>query len=210
MTEPLAYTIGFLLGDGYFQLTPQGRKFVRVAKPDLEPIERIRDEVQEFCGVAYTISQKAKHVKGDYWGVDMTNVKLWDYIYTITKCKTEIPDWWQEWDKDSIAAMLSGLIDSDGYVAGPNSQGKMQMAFTNNRQSLVNAVYEMCQFLEIHTGQVGEFEGTSKGKQYTHYRITINLQSFKSAGIQLTCKRKQAKIDLYEPQRLVTRPPITG
>lgn len=208
-----AYILGVYLGDGCIQVrTPHNVGF-RLGTIDPDFAEATKQALFDVTGRTATItvhsvwpkSAKPNHCLqcacGDF-GL---------HLKEVTQNKTIIPAFVHGWDDEIKKHFVSGLMDSEGFVA----EGKNRITLTPCRyfmgfgccDSWFLDFKKILESLGIQTGQV-RHELLKSGK--TMRRLTIQLRSWIKSGCRFNIKRKQDRVDAYaeyEPYSLRSRYP---
>lgn len=118
------YLIGLFLGDGYASYSPNDRhyrvEFCLNSKKDKDIINFTESLLKKANYNSYKVQDK----RYDVVYVRINSKKL---FYEFTKEKNELRQNNKIADKTKIIGLLSGLIDSEGYVAN----GEIQLSQTN-------------------------------------------------------------------------------
>jgi hypothetical protein len=199
--ERCAYSLGFFLGDGNLNAGADGTRQVRFYKPDKEPLERVAREVLEVFGRSYAVAEdKSKHVKSDYWRLQLTHPMIFDFFVVNTRYRQEVPHEFFGAASPVQLALLAGLIDSDGFVSIASRGGermqemRCQMGFSNTNRHLVEQFAELGAAAGIKIQPVRE-SPPRIAHWKTLYGVTVNIRSAWLAGLRLTSARKQRKLE---------------
>ena len=75
-----------------------------------------------------------------------------------------------------IIPCLKGLIDTDGSIFIRKSNNAIGINFKNNSKPLVEDFREMCETLQIRTSKVYNGWTHSRGKNFRHFKVSINAK----------------------------------
>ena len=143
-SEPDAYLIGMLIGDGSYD-TKHG---TRLFTGDPSTWKFIEDNYN--C--SKTIESGDKYQK-EFRTYKITgfNRKLSDYgILGQSGFDKSLPQGIHEWDKESLSRFIAGLFDTDGYVT-LDKPFKFRIAFCQSNYSLLSEVKELLLKFGIHS-----------------------------------------------------------
>lgn len=197
----MAYTIGVVLGDGYLQsysAQKNGKWYplqvVRVGKPDLDTIERVRDQIEAVFGARYAIMPKTLKSGLTFYQLHAYRRDIFEFFATNTALKTKIPEFFFSADADTKREMIAGLMDSDGYISerpDPKGVTRWNIGFSNTKRDLVSGLAALMSSLGVKIGKVCEYQ---KAEYALLYSINPNLRSFTDAGCYFRAERKAKKL----------------
>jgi len=205
----IAYSIGVFLGDGHAGCYPVWRKksarlryVIGIASMDQEPVEKFKDQVNNFFKTNYKIwSFFNKH--GTLRHRIMTYQRsIFDFFTINTDNRWYIPPEIFRADDISKKEMIAGLLDTDGSIAksnrGKNKAPVWTMSFSNNKLSLTNGLLKLLKMNKIKTGKIS----WDKREYVTgeHHSVSINLKSFVDSDCYLYNQRKLKKLKSYIDQ----------
>ena len=201
-----AYSIGFILGDGCFhhasELHENGKRYSRrslqIAKQDLEPIERVRDEIASAFGIEYSVFERKPDKGLAIYHLRAARRDVFDFFSINTHFKAIIPQFYFSASDDIKRDLLSGLMDSDGYIAkSVQTKGgytQYQVGFSMTKREIVAGAANLMRSLGVKVGKLGEYE---KGQYMSMYGISPNIRSFYESGIRFHSGRKSSKLQDY-------------
>jgi len=201
-TSCLAYFVGMYLGDGwmgyvkslkgwYFRLNTIDKDFAEMAK---KTIKELTGNEGHICIHPVKKSSKPNHsytssVKDLYW------------VRQATQDKQRFPEFVNSWNREEKLALISGLMDSEGYVATTITHPGAISIGLKATSKWMDDLYSLCQELGISVGKIGK-ETLPSGKIAT--RFHFKSKSFVENGCYFNIERKQKRIDEWNlnPQRL--------
>lgn len=157
-----AYLIGLLIGDG----TYRKRSVPLLTTVDPDTWNYVENNTSgKLKRIDFT--QTGKEVR--YYGFNGYQSVLREYgIFGQTRKSKRLPNNIHEWDKESCAKLIAGLIDTDGYVMDSDSK-HCGIFFTQSNLELVKQIKELLLKFGIHSTIITQPEGYSAfgdGKQY--------------------------------------------
>ena len=157
-----AYLIGLLIGDG----TYRKRSVPLLTTVDPDTWNYVENNTSgKLKRIDFT--QTNKEVR--YYGFNGYQSVLREYgIFGQTRKSKRLPNNIHEWDKESCAKLIAGLIDTDGYVMDSDSK-HCGIFFTQSNLELVKQIKELLLKFGIHSTVITQPEGYSafgNGKQY--------------------------------------------
>jgi intein/homing endonuclease len=200
-----AYSIGFILGDGCFHSASElhengkwySRRSIQIAKQDLEPIERVRDEIASTFGIKYSVFERKPEKGLLIYHLRAARRDVFDFFSVNTSFKAIIPQFYFSADDDVKRDLIAGLMDSDGYIAYSLVKAKYpqwQLGFAMTKREIVAGAANIMRSLGVKVGKIGEYE---KGRYRNMHAIYPNIRSFIDAGFYFHSSRKNAKIQSY-------------
>ena len=191
-----ARMIGLLIGDGYYASS------MELAVAD----EEIAEYVRSIC--SYNVDkefitkdgrQYGRYVlKNSEWKPLLEEVGIWGQ----TKKNKRLPINIHEFDKESLAELLGGYFDADGYVKYNIKEKKVHVILTSYVEELLKEV--KCQLIKfgIHCSILEEHPkggfGDKKDERHTIFRLYItrrdSVERFKN-NIKLLCKHKNENLN---------------
>ena len=143
-SEPDAYLIGMLIGDGSYD-TKHG---TRLFTGDPSTWKFIEDNYN--CSKTIESGDKYQKEFRTYKIIGF-NRKLSDYgILGQSGSDKSLPQGIHEWDKESLSRFIAGLFDTDGYVT-LDKPFKFRIAFCQSNYSLLSEVKELLLKFGIHS-----------------------------------------------------------
>lgn len=190
------YALGLMIGDGNY--TTKYR--LGFSTKDLElanAINIIGNFKQANDAVHYTLNG-VKNVEN--W-LNKWNLKL---THTIDKI---IPDKMLYAEKEKMAALISGLFDTDGNIQATSDRGcSAKILFTNTSEKLCRQL----QYILLHYGIVSKLSYRDRNKKWNRvwelYIFGNNVKTFyEEIGFRLTRKNNILKDILLRKKRFVTQ-----
>lgn len=204
-TQSLAYVIGVYLGDGWMgHVKSRNGWDFRLNTIDLDFAVETQKAIFDLTGnkghiCTYPVKKSSKPNHSFLAGA-----KELFWIPPATQGKQFFPDIVWRWDRKTKLEFLSGLLDSEGYVAiskaHPNS---ITIGLKATNRWMVE-LYKMCQDLGVKIGKIGT-EVLPSGKIAA--RFHFNPISFIENGCYFKITRKQERINNWigNPQRLYAK-----
>jgi len=205
--EPVAYTIGALLGDGSVKhyCYIEGCRLVNtymvtISNMDKECIDRVCGEISMFSGKTYEVFPYANPN-----GTQMFRVAInWEPVFTFFHYfigeKMFVADEIFRASRKIRLDFLAGLFDTDGSIATHN--GYYRISYAARLKTLVEDVARLMQKLGVKVGKVHE---QVSGFGTTMYVIKPNIRSFFDSGCYFHVQRKANRLYDYvktvRPQR---------
>ena len=157
-----AYLIGLLIGDG----TYRKRSVPLLTTVDPDTWNYVENNTSgKLKRIDFT--QTGKEVR--YYGFNGYQSVLREYeIFGQTRKSKRLPNNIHEWDKESCAKLIAGLIDTDGYVMDSDSK-HCGIFFTQSNLELVKQIKELLLKFGVHSTIITQPEGYSafgNDKQY--------------------------------------------
>jgi len=208
-----AYILGVYLGDGAVTVrTPQNVGF-RLGTIDPDFAEATKEALLAITGRTAKINKvEVKKSSKPNYDLRCACGDFGLHLREVTQNKKNIPSFVHEWDDELKKAFVSGLMDSEGFVA----EGKTgRITLTPCRyfmgfgccDSWFMDFKKILESLGIQIGKV-RHEKLKSGK--TMQRFHIHLNSWIKSGCRFNIKRKQDRVDAYasyEPYSLRSRYP---
>lgn len=206
--EPVAYSIGALLGDGSVKtficsrgpnLGFQKQRTVRISNMDYECIERVKNEINGFFGSDYKVQAYKNPNNTEMFGLFIGGWEIYKFFHYFIGEKLMLPDEVFRAKKSARLAFLAGLFDTDGYIAAsPNSGSKSgvswRIGYAARYRTLVEDVARLMQKLGVKVGQIYEQDSEYNTRMYV---IKPNIRSFLDAGCYFHIKRKINRLADY-------------
>ena len=178
-----AYLIGILIGDGTYGKRKVPRLFT--ADPDTW-------RFVESTGLA---TLKQIFLPGDRYSKEFRMYQFPGFqsvlrehgIYGQTKKEKRLPSDLKDWDKESCAALIAGLIDTDGCVQDHEKQHAGIIFYQSNKK-LIKEIKNLLLKFGIHS-TIGYFK--EKNKYIKGRKVTSK------EGFNLTIKRRESVINFY-------------
>jgi len=196
--EPLAYSIGAMMGDGSVKKYGDAVN-VNLRNMDLDCVQRVSIEVNSFFGTHYKTSSYINPNGTLMYGFNAANWLIYDLFNYFIREKLVIVDEIFRANRKSRLDFLAGLFDADGYVAeGKNLNAKYgtswRVGFASRHRTFVEDVARLLQKLGVKVGKVYE---QLSGFSRTIYVIKPNIRSFVDAGCYFQIPRKAKKLRHY-------------
>lgn len=200
MNKRLAYIIGVFLGDGSID-KKQNTFCLQVIDEDFadKTITSLQQESQNT--VRKVLMSRKTNAHKNVFGVYLSDVTLCKYLIEITNNRKNLPVGFEKWETIFQKELISGLLDSEGYVA-------ISRVHQYNKNEVFNMVigigaidtwiYELHQFLQSQGVMVGVItrETLKSGKIFA--RFSFNKKSFIEHNLYFNIKRKQDRIEKYK------------
>jgi hypothetical protein len=198
------YILGVYLGDGnlartqpVFRLNTIDKDFAESAVKALDALTGSKGKVS--CN---SVRKNGKRYRDNYclW---YPIPELYPVLFKDTKDKQRIPPYVFKWPIDVKRAFISGLMDSEGFVA---MKGRDKTTKTTTGRSFyigykscdtwVPDLIKIFHSVGVKTGKVG-IEKPRKAGYKTPMRFAINMQSWVDSGCRFNIGRKQDRVDIW-------------
>ncbi len=204
VVEPLAYTVGALLGDGsvkHHVYKDEKGKFcethaVAISNMDKECIERVCGEINRFCDTQYDVKEYKNNNGTTMYRLAINNSDIFTFFHYFIQDKMFLADEIFRMSRQGQLAFLAGLFDTDGMIT--QSSGYYRVGYAARIRTLVEDVARLMQKLGVKVGKIHE---QVSGYGTTMYVIKPNIRSFMEAGCYFYIQRKVNR--LYEYLRTV-------
>lgn len=206
--EYFAYTIGAILGDGYFHFSPKSHQYrLGIDTMDLEVVQMVAQEINGKLFTDYKIhSYQKKNRNSEYYRFRTSNPDIFYFFYLLTEARTSIPQHLFNADNNVKRRFIAGMFDTDGYAA-VNKQPKgdsmhYQVGFSNTNGQIIRGVAKILQMLGVKVGAIS-VNDNSKSTFYNErtskliWRIQPNVRSFIESGCYFNVRRKREILEQY-------------
>lgn len=193
-----AYLLGVYLGDGSLsRCGDRDKVYFRLNAVDRDFVETAARAVEVVTGRCPTINTYPEKRGRDYHAIIQKDVALAQRLLSDTNEKQAIPlaDI-QSWPRDWQLAFVSGLMDSEGFVAANSTNTtnrRYYMGFKCTSPWVPDFVV-LLQSLGIRVGKV-QIEAPRKEGYKAPIRFTIKMQSWIDSGGYFNIARKQKRVD---------------
>lgn len=198
--EPLAYSIGALLGDGSVKThickCREGFQTIHavvICNMDSDCINRVCLEVNTFFNKKYEIIPYKNGNGTLMYRLAINNSIIYELFHYFIGEKVLLPVEIFRVDRVSKLHFLAGLFDTDGYVSV--SKGYYRVGYAARFKTLVEDVTRLMQKLGVKVGKVHE---QVSGHGTTMYVIKPNIKSFIDAGCYFHIPRKAQRLLDYQ------------
>lgn len=117
LTPTSGYLLGAILTDGPL-LQPRRQRIVVMNVRDQDFAEATAEACFQVTGRRYVVAHSRKKPPlADTWRVQMTNLRLHDWVFDVTHDRTRIPEAMQKADLETQRHFLAGVMDGDGWVS---------------------------------------------------------------------------------------------
>jgi hypothetical protein len=208
-----AYILGVYLGDGSVTVRTQNNVNFNLGTIDPDFAEATKQALFDITGRVAKINVVSVKPKSDK-PCHTLRCACGDFglhLKEVTKNKTIIPDDVHSWDDEIKKSFVSGLMDSEGFVA----EGKNRITLTPCRYFMGFGCcdtwfFDFIRVLESLGIQIGKVRHEILKSGKTMRRFTIKLNSWITSGCRFNIKRKQDRVDAYaeyEPYTMRSRYP---
>ncbi len=200
LTKNECYSLGLMIGDGSWT----SKYILRYATEDKELINSL------IIGTNLPFKSTSDKYHWNCYGINhhqqwITKFGITDLCYTKNKC---IPNKLLSAEKDKMAALISGIFDTDGHVGNDTSKGGIstQISLTNTSKELIHQIH----YILLHYGIVSRVSCRDRNIKWNRiYELIIsgiNVKKF-SEQIGFRLKRKQDILNfgINNKQRWVTQ-----
>lgn len=193
--DKLAYSVGFILGDGSLFVTAKGARITDFGCSDEECVERSLLSIFDVFGSGHFYSTLDKRGNYQVRGMRTTRKDVFDWFYFNTVGKTEIPRYYFGASIEVQKELLAGLWDSDGCVSFSKNgeRNQYRAEFVNKKLQLVEGAATLLRKLGVRVGAITTMEKVGYANTY---KIRPNITDF-AQRMRLYCKRKQGRLDAY-------------
>ena len=203
-----AYLLGVFLGDGCvtnhntgyprFRLNTIDEDFALATK---KAIEDLVENPVSICCHPVSKSSKPNHA------LTCCSVELAKHLEEVTDHKMAIPSEVFQWSREMKLEFISGLMDSEGWVAEDKrveSNRRFCMGF-KSCDVWFDDFISLLDELGIRHGKICE-EKPRKSWYKTPRKVSIKIQSFYDSGCAFKIRRKQERVEAFVSQEpYVTR-----
>lgn len=200
MNKNLAYIIGVFLGDG--TICSDKRTFC-LQTIDRDFAEKTQKSIETLSKNSVRLVERARKTKADrtVYAVYASDVVLCRLLSGKTSGRKNLPIDFASWDKVLRDELISGLLDSEGYVS-------MTKVHVYNGEPCFDMkigigacdpwIYELHQFLQEVGIKVGAItrEKIKSGKIFA--KFIFNKKSFIDNKLYFNIFRKQQRIENYK------------
>lgn len=172
--EDNAYLIGLLIGDGSYGKNKGGR---------LHTGDKNTWDYIETNNLGYICED---HTKNDKYSKEFRTYRIHNAskllsaygLYGQTKLNKTLPSNIQNWDKESLANLIAGLWDTDGYITVESKSKKHRICFTQSNLPLIKSLQEVLirfgilSSVKINKSKVS-YNGTHKINSKESYVLVI-------------------------------------
>jgi len=198
----VAYSVGALLGDGnvktYSYFSKAHNNFVihhqvAISNMDLICIKRVCAEINSLFGTSYKIYEYRNPNRTMMFRLVLSNEIISKFFQYFIGEKLSIVDEVFRADRLTKINFLTGLFDTDGYIA--ESNGYFRIGYAARQRTLVEDVARLLQMLGVKVGQIYEQISGHGTKMFV---IKPNIRSFLDAGCSFFISRKFDKLLKYK------------
>lgn len=202
-----AYLLGVYLGDGSLSYCGGREKaYFRLGAVDRDFVEMTAHAFEMVTGRKPQINTYAEKRGRDYHAIIKKDADLARRLIADTDEKENLPlKLIQGWPRDWQLAFVSGLMDSEGFVAGNSNRTNRRyyMGFKCTSPWVPDFVV-LLQSLGIRIGKV-QTEAPRKDGYKAPTRFTIKMQSWIDAGGYFNIARKQKRVETWNEADAYTR-----
>jgi len=200
MNKSLAYIIGSFLGDG--SIASDKRTFTLQAI-DKDFVEKVKVSLSNLSENSVQMTEIPRKTTANnlVYGIYLSDIKLVTELLTQTNKRQNLPIDFKDWKPDLQKELISGLLDSEGYVSmtrvhSYHGQPVFDMKIGIGACDLwIYELHRFCQEQGIKVGQVTR-ELLKSGKIFA--KFIFNKQSFIDYGLYFNIFRKQQRIENYK------------
>jgi DNA-binding transcriptional regulator WhiA len=198
--EPVAYTIGALLGDGsvkhHVSINSAGimskNYMVVIANMDRECVDRVCGELNRFCNTQYDVKEFINPNGTTMYRLAINNENIFTFFYYFIQDKMFIADEIFRASREARLNFIAGLFDTDGSIA--QYSGYYRISYAARLRTLVEDVARLLQKLGVKVGKIHE---QVSGYGTTIYVIKPNIRSFIDSGCYFYIQRKADRLYKY-------------
>lgn len=208
-----AYILGVYLGDGAVTVRSDKNVNFRLGTIDEDFAIATSKALLEVTGRQSKINKVDVYPKSSKPNYDL-RCACGDFglhLKDVTCEKHVIPDFVHQWDDELKREFVSGLMDSEGFVA----EGKNRITLTPARYFMGFGCcdiwfFDFVRILESIGIKVNKVRQETLKSGKTMRRFTIKIKSWITSGCKFNIQRKQRRVDeyaSYEPYTLRSRYP---
>lgn len=195
----MAYIIGVFLGDGSIN---QGRTFT-LQSIDYDFNEKTLKCLKDLSKNNSRLIELNRLTTANniVYKTDVSDVALCNTLKELTNNRSNLPIDFSEWDRELQLELISGLLDSEGYVS-------MSKIHIYNNQKVFDMrigigacdvwLYELYDFCKTNGIQVGKITREKLKSNKIFSRFIFNKKSFIESGLFFNIFRKQQRIENYK------------
>lgn len=198
--EPLAYSIGALLGDGsvktrvnYSGDYSHVSHVVTISNMDTECINRVCIEINTFFSEKYRVDPYKNDNGTMMYRFTASKAYIYELFHYFIGEKLLLPVEVFKTSRVAKLNFLAGLFDTDGYVA--TSNGYYRVGYAARFRTLVEDVARLMQKLGVKVGKIHE---QVSGHGTTMYVIKPSIKSFIDSGCYFQISRKAQRLSDYQ------------
>ena len=192
-SKSFAYILGVYLGDGCVSKTGRYTIF-RLNTIDLDFAEKTKAALLNLgCRtVSISIYSVKKSSKPNH-ALQSRHDDLTEKLVLLTNRKSKLPDM-SDWDRDDKLAFISGLMDSEGFVAASNNptNRRYYMGYKSCDVWVPNFI-KLLESVGIKIGKI-QVEKPYKAHYKAPMRFTIKMKSWIDSGAYFNISRKQNRV----------------
>lgn len=192
-----AYILGVYLGDGCVVIRSPKNVNFQLGTIDKDFADKTANALLELTGITPTNKEfKVKKSKKPVNFVRCACAELGFHLKKVTKNKSIIPKFVKSWDDELKKAFVSGLMDSEGWVAEDRRLATARRFFMGFGccDTWFDDFKIIVESLGIQTGKERQ-EQTKGGK--TMRRFNIKMQSWIDSGCYFNIARKQDRVNAF-------------
>lgn len=198
--KSFAYILGVYLGDGavttWRQAGKTDRLMFRLNTIDEDFALATKAALQRLSG--YTVSLCCHAVAKSHkpnWALALGDKSLCERLVDETEKKRLIPAYVFKWPRELKLQFISGLMDSEGFVAANrNHTGRRFYMGFKSCDLWVRDFVRILHSVGIEIGKIGVEKPLKEGYK-TPMRFTIKMQSWLDSGARFNIARKQSRVD---------------
>lgn len=191
-----AYLLGVYLGDGCVTTSGYTSIVFRLNTIDLDFAEATATALKDVTGRRPNIRKETVKKGRDNYAMSHSCRELTDVLVADTCNKKIIPEYVFKWSDENKKAFVSGLMDSEGFVAQkancPTGR-RFYMGF-KSCDLWVRDFVRLLQSVGVKVGKVSTEKPRKPGYK-TPTRFLIKMASWVSSGCKFNIARKQNRVD---------------
>jgi len=203
-SEKLAELIGIILGDGQIPEDLYSIKITLDGKEQIEYIQYVKTLMENLLNKTPKIHPR-KDSNATYlvvYGKDVVGGLVKKGLVPGNKVRNQVgTPLWIKKRKEYQIGILKGLVDTDGSIFVKKAQKSIRIGFQNHSQPLVKDFKEMCESLDIKTGEVTKYIRVDPKRK----------KNIKQYDVLIAGKSEVSKfIDLVKPEKWKDRADLLG
>jgi hypothetical protein len=196
--KSFAYLLGVYLGDGCVTRAPARKRFVtvfRLNSIDPDFVEATKAALINLgCGRVWTSTHPVKKSVKPNHSLTAKADDICAALVSATNAKASLPQM-DGWSRDEKLALVSGLMDSEGFVAATaNPTNRRYYMGFKCCERWVPDFQALLDSLGIRSGKLGTEVPRREGYRVP-MRFTIKMQSWIDSGAQFNIARKQQRVN---------------
>lgn len=197
--KSFAYILGVYLGDGCVYLN-RGRSIFVLSTIDTDFAEMAKAALRDISTYSvWSASYRDKRSPNKFYRVQVGDKSLCEKLKSDTHNKTIIPDYvFNLFDRGEKLAFISGVMDSEGFVAANKSNPTNRKYYMGYKSCdvWVPSFIRLLESVGLKIGKVSQ-EIPLKPGYKVPTRFHIKMQSWVDSGCYFNIARKQRRVEAW-------------